>query len=142
MPAISFSSVDLPEPLRPTIPNASPGRTWRSMSRSAQSSRVCGSSRRRIASFSERVGVSVILNSRPIPRPTISPRRSVATSEFDGKTVLVALHHPEADEGESGSDDEDVDEQRRTWDRRLQKRCAEALDIRRDGVPVAQQVDQ
>src|SRR3954463_14959459 len=143
IPAISFSRVDLPEPLRPTMPNASPGATRKSTSVRAQSSRVCGSRRRRIASFSERVGVSVILNRRPTPRPTISPGATAAAfSELDCKAVLEPLHDPEADECQRGADHEDVDEQRGSGDGRLQKRRPEALHVRSDWVAVPEQLDQ
>src|SRR4051812_10396617 len=143
IPAISLSSVDLPEPFRPTIPKASPGSTWRSTSRSAQSSRVRGSSRRRIASFSERVGASVILNRRATPRPTISPgTASIAASELDGNPVLVALHDPQPEQGQRGADHEDVQQQPRPRNRVLQQRRPKALDVGRDRVAVAHQVDQ
>src|SRR4051812_29638436 len=143
IPAISLSSVDLPEPLRPTIPKASPRSTWRSTSRSAQSSRVCGSSRRRMASFSERVGASVILNCRDTPRPTISPGATpVAASELDGNAVLVALHDPQPEQGQHRADDEDVQQQPRAWNRVLQQGGPKALDVRRDRVAVPHQVDQ
>src|SRR2546430_531907 len=143
IPAMSLSSVDLPDPFRPTIPNASPGRTCRSTSCKAQSSRVRGSSRRRIVSFNERLVLSVILNRRPTPRPTTSPgATSTADSELNGKAILVPLDDPEPEQGQGGPDHEDVDEQRRAGNRRLEERRAEALDIGRDGVPVTHYVDQ
>src|SRR5947208_18807 len=140
---MSLSSVDLPDPFRPTIPNASPGRTCRSTPCKAQSSRVRGSSRRRIVSFNERLVLSVILNRRPTPRPTTSPgATSTADSELNGKAILVPLDDPEPEQGQGGPDHEDVDEQRRAGNRRLGERRAEALDIGRDGVPVTHYVDQ
>ena len=59
MPAISRSSVVLPEPLRPTKPTDSPGSISNETSRSAQISSVRRSPRRTIASFSVRLPLRV-----------------------------------------------------------------------------------
>src|SRR3954471_24375274 len=145
IPASSFSSVDLPEPFCPTMPNASPGWTSMSMSFSAQSSRVRGSSRRRTVSFSERLCERRIVKRRPTPRPWISPGATAArlvTSKLDRDAVLVALHDPQAEQPHERTDDEDVEEQREAWHRRLQDDRANAFHVRRDRVPVAQQQDQ
>src|SRR6476620_8157214 len=145
IPASSFRSVDLPDPFGPTIPNAWPGEMSRSTSRSAQSSRVRGSSRRRRAAFSERFGDSRIVKTRPSPRAWISPVAAAVRcviSELDRDAVFVALHHPEPEQRDNRADEEDVEQQRHSRDDVLKHDRPHALDVRRDRVAVAHQQDQ
>src|SRR5439155_16405983 len=139
--ASSLSNVDLPEPFRPTRPKASPESTSRSTSRRAQISRVCGSSRRRIASFRERLCESRIRNLRPSPRPRICPGATSVMSELDRDAVLVPLHNREAEQRHERPYEEDVDEDRDARHRRLEDDGADALDIRGNRVAVAEQMD-
>src|SRR5215475_10280331 len=108
------------------MPNASPGSTSRATSRRAQSSRVLGSSRWRITSFSERLCERRITNFRPRFRARISPGATSAMAlELDRDAILVALHHPEAEQRGKRADEEDVSEERRARHRRLENHRAD-----------------
>src|SRR4051812_49075975 len=140
-PAISFRSVDLPEPFCPTMPNVSPGSISKSTSRSAQSSRFGGSFRRRIASFSERSLTTFSVKTRLAERARIRPCSIASISDLDREASFEALDYGESDRGDERAYDEDVDEKRRAGDVALHEHAANPFDVRRHGVPVAEQVD-
>src|SRR5436190_8503491 len=124
------------------MPNVSPGATSKSTSRSAQSSRFGGSRRRRIVSLSERSLTTLSVKTRLTPLARIRPVSiSVSTSDLDREPTLVALDHPEPDRGHRRTDDEHVDEQRRAGDLALNEHAADPLDVRRDRVRIAHQVN-
>src|SRR3954468_8053924 len=141
MRAISFSSVDLPLPFWPTIPNDSPGSTSMSTSRSAHSWRRAGRCRVISTSFSDRAVWSRSRNSRDRPRPWMAPRIALPELELDGKAVLVARQHPEAEHGHRRPDHGHVDELGRRHDEPAPERAADALDVGRDRVQVAEEDD-
>src|SRR4051795_5859438 len=106
----------------------------KSTSLRAQSSRVRGSSRRRIISLSERLCESRILNIRPSPRAWISPACTSIwelISELDCEAILVPLNHPEAEQRHERPDDEGIDEQRRAGHHVLEHHGADTFDVRR-----------
>src|SRR5262249_6633627 len=124
------------------MPKVSPGATSKSTSRSAQSSRLGGSRRRRIVSLSERSLTTLSVKIRLTPRARIRPVSiSLATSDLNREAALVALDHPEPDKGQQRANDEDVEELRRTYDVALDKHSADSLDVRRDRVEVTHHVN-
>src|SRR6478735_5272195 len=131
MPAISFSSVDLPLPFWPTIPNDSPGSTSMSTSRSAHSWRRAGRWRVISTSFSERAVASRNTKSRDSPRPWTAPRAGSPPLELDGKAVLVTGQDPQAEHGHRRADHGHVDELGGPDDDAAPERAADALDVGR-----------
>src|SRR4051812_48170095 len=129
MPAISFSSVDLPLPFWPTMPNDSPGSTSMSTSRIAQSWRRSGRRRVISTSFSERAVASRSRKSRDSPRPWMAPRAGSPGLELDGKAVLVTGQDPEAEHGHRRADDGHVDELARADDDAAPECAPDALDV-------------
>ena len=112
---------------------------------SAQSSRVRGSSRRRIVSFSERLCESRILNIRPSPRARISP---ACTATCGAHLRARSRGGPRTAASPRGRAARRAARRRRC--RRaaaprapvLEHDGADAFDVRRDRVPVAHQHDQ
>src|SRR5947207_6186957 len=95
-----------------------------------------------MASLSERSLTTLRVKTRLTPLARMRPVSiSLTASDLDREAALVALDHPEPDRGHRRADDEHVEEQPRADGMALDEHAANPLDVRRDRVRVAHQVD-